>query len=239
MAAARPTEALGDAPADRAENLPPAKAALARAIAAVKRAREDLEAAQQPVDKLVYARAAATQTEAAELRGEIARLRAAHAAEIDRWVEAGSDGKRPMPAAELVPLERALGATAGAAREAEVRFPAAQRDYVRAAERARHAISAREQATWPAAAEAAEATFGELEQAIAAARSAEARLLSLVYALREAGAGADDDGNAALAAAAKMEQRVIAARRRSAPGIDPAPGRRLLERLRSDPAATF
>ena len=120
-----------------------------------------------------------------------------------------------------------------------MRFPAAQQDYVRAAEHARHAISMREQAIWPAATEAAEATFGELEQAIAAAQSAEARLLSLVHALREAGARAGEDGNAALAAAAKIEQRVIAARRRSAPRIDPAPGRRLLERLRSDACATF
>jgi hypothetical protein len=98
--------------------LPSARAALACAIAGANRAQEDLEAAQQPVDKLAYARAAATQREAAELRGEIARLRAAHEAEIDSWVEAGSDGKRPAPAAELVPLERALGAIAGAAREA-------------------------------------------------------------------------------------------------------------------------
>ena len=239
MVAARPTEALGDAPADRAENLPPAKAALASAIAAAKRAQEDLDAAQQPVDKLAYARAAATQREAVELRGEIARLRAAHAAEIDRWVEAGSDGKRPMPAEELVPLERALGAIAGAAREAEMRFPAGHRDYVRAAEHLRHAISAREQAIWPAATEAADPTFGELEQAMAAAQSAEARLLSLVHALREAGACAGDEGNAAFAEAAKIEQRVIAARRRSAPRIHPAPGRRLLERLRSDACATF
>jgi hypothetical protein len=43
---ARATEALGDAPADRVENLPPAKPALAGAIAAVKRVDEDLEAAQ-------------------------------------------------------------------------------------------------------------------------------------------------------------------------------------------------
>jgi hypothetical protein len=98
--------------------LPSARAALACAIAGANRAQEDLAAALQPVDKLAYARAAATQREAAELRGEIARLRAAHEAEIDSWVEAGSDGKRPAPAAELVPLERALGAIAGAAREA-------------------------------------------------------------------------------------------------------------------------
>ena len=120
-----------------------------------------------------------------------------------------------------------------------MRFPAVDRDYVRAAERARHTNSACEQAVWPAATEAADPTFGELEQAIAAAQSAEARLLSLVHALREAGACAGDKGNAALAAAAKLEQRVIATRRRRAPRIDPAPGRGLIERLRSDAAATF
>jgi hypothetical protein len=120
-----------------------------------------------------------------------------------------------------------------------VRFPATQRDYVRAAEQARRAISMRERAISHAATEAAEATFGELEQAIAAAQSAEGRLLSLVHALREAGACTGDEGNAALAAAAKIEQRVIATRRRRASRIDPAPGRGLLERLRSDAAATF
>jgi hypothetical protein len=120
---ARSTEELGDAPADRAENLPPAKAALARAIAAVEQAQKELEAAQRPVDKLAYARGAATQREATELRNEIARLRAAHEMEINRWVEAGGDGERPAPSAELVPLERALGAIATAAREAELRFP--------------------------------------------------------------------------------------------------------------------
>ena len=104
MVAGCPTEELRYAPSDGAENLPPAKAALASAIAAVRRAQEDLEAAQQPVDKLAYARAAATQREAAELRSEIARLRAAHEAEIDRWVDAGGDGKRPAPPEELVPL---------------------------------------------------------------------------------------------------------------------------------------
>ena len=97
----------------------------------------------------------------------------------------------------------------------------------------------REQAAWPAAAEAAAATFGELQQAIAAAQSAEAQLLSLVHALREAGARAGEDGTAALAAAAKIEQRLIAVRRGAAPRIGPAPGRRLLERLRSDAAATL
>ena len=113
---------------------------LATAIAAVNQAQKQLEAAQQPVDKLAYARAAATLREAAELRGEIALLRAAHEAEINRWVEAGGEGNRPHPTAELVPLERALGAIAAAAREAEVRFPAVNDDFARTAEHVRHAM---------------------------------------------------------------------------------------------------
>jgi hypothetical protein len=124
MATARPTEKLRDASTNRVKDLPPATAALRTAIAAVNQAQKQLEAAQQPVDKLAYARAAATLREAAELRSGIARLRAAHEAEINRWVEAGGHGNRPEPSAELVPLERALGTIAAAAREAEVRFPA-------------------------------------------------------------------------------------------------------------------
>src|SRR5438874_129076 len=178
MVTARPTEKFRDASTNRVNDLPLARAALAAAIAAVNQAQKQLEAAQQPVDKLAYARAAATLREAAELRSGIARLRAAHEAEIDRWVEAGGDGNRPEPSAELVPLERALGTITAAAREAEVRFPAVNDDFVRAAERVRHATRAREQAIFAATTEAAERTFGELERAIAAAQLAEARLLS-------------------------------------------------------------
>jgi hypothetical protein len=150
------------------------------------------------------------------LRGEIARLRAVHEAEINRWVEAGGDGNRPAPAAELVPLERALGAIAAAAREAEVRFPTANDNFGRAAERLRQATRAREQAIWPAAAEAAEPIFGELARAIAAAQSAEARLLSLVFGLREAAMRAGENGNAAYAGAAAIEQRIRSAMPRPA-----------------------
>jgi hypothetical protein len=237
MVSAGPAERLGDLPTDRAKDLPPATVALAAAIAAVNQAQKQLEAAQQPVDKLAYARAAATLLEAAELRGEIARLRAAHEAEINRWVEAGGEGDRPQPAAELVPLERALGAITAAAREAEARFPAANDDFVRAAERVRHATRARDQAVFAAATEAAEATFDELERAIAAAQLAEARLLSLVFGLREAGARAGDGENAAYLGAERIQSRIIATKRRSAPRVDPAHGRSLIERLRLDAAA--
>jgi hypothetical protein len=82
-----------------------------------------------------------------------------HAPQINRWVEAGGDGNRPEPSTELVPLKRALGTIAAAAREAEVRFPAVNDDFVRAAERVRHATRAREQAIFAAATEAAEPTL--------------------------------------------------------------------------------
>jgi hypothetical protein len=75
----------------------------------------------------------------------------------------------------------------------------------------------REQAIWPAATEAAEPIFDELERAIAAVQSAEARLLSLAFGLREAAVRTGDNGNAAYAGAAAIEQRIIATRRHRAP----------------------
>jgi hypothetical protein len=99
--------------------------------------------------------------------------------------------------------------------------------YARAARR-------REKAIWPAAAEVAEPKFGELALAIAAARSAEARPSCLIFGLREAGVRAGDDGNAAYPGAAKIEERLIAMRRRSVPPVDLTHGRSLIERLRLD-----
>jgi hypothetical protein len=66
---------------------------------------------------------------------------------------------------------------------------------------------------------------------------AEARLLSLVFGLREAGARAGEDHNAAHPGAEKIERRILTTKRRSAPRVDPAHGRLLIERLRLDAAA--
>jgi hypothetical protein len=106
-----------------------------------------------------------------------------------------------------------------------------------AAEQTRKSLVEREGAIWPATIEAADSVFRQLERALAATQTAEGRLLSLVCALREAAARADDDGNGALAAASKIEERIIAIKRRGAPRVDPALGRSLIERLRLDPGA--
>src|SRR5262249_57051688 len=95
MLRARLNGEVGDVPADRTEALPPAKAPLALAIAAVNRAREELEAAQEPIDTLAHARAAATPREAPELRSGTAGLRAAHKREINLWAEPGRTGLNP------------------------------------------------------------------------------------------------------------------------------------------------
>jgi hypothetical protein len=121
------------------------------------------------------------------------------------------------------------------AREAEVRFPAVNDDFVRAAERVRHQRGRANRQYSPPRPK--EPTFGELQQAIAAAQLVEARLLSLVFGLREAGVRADDGENAAYAGAAKIEERIVATKRRRAPGVDPAHGRSLIERLRLDATA--
>ena len=210
MLSARLCREVADLPPDDAAALPPAKAALAHAIAALNRAQEELEEAQKPVDKLAHARAGATLHEAAELRSEIARLRAEHEAELNAWVDAGGNGKRPPPPAELVPLERALGRIAAAARKAEIRFPLAY-NVMTATERIRSSMLERDRELRPATVDAADPTLRAFEQAVTVAQSAAGRLLGLVGALREAALRAGDDGRDAYAAAAKIEERMNAA----------------------------
>jgi hypothetical protein len=60
--------------------------------------------------------------------------------------------------------------------------------------------------------------------------------MSLVFALRESGSRADD-GNGAPAAAARIEQLLIATRRRRPPRTDMTLGRSSLARLQSDATA--
>lgn len=228
---------IGDQPPQHVDALPPARAALAEAIAAVIRAQHDLEVAEKPVERLARARAAVTLGEAAALRAEIPRLRAAHESELDVWLDAGGSGERPELPAELKPIELALGKIAAAAREAEARFPTINADHVTAAERARNSVVERDRALWPASVEAADRTLRDLGQAILGVQSAEGQLFGLVSALREAAARAGDDGHGALAAAAKIEEQIIAARRHGAPRIDPTRGRSLIERLKLDPLA--
>jgi Rad3-related DNA helicase len=193
-----------------------------------------MEQAQHPVNRLDQIMAAATCREAADIRAEIARLRDTHEAEVADWVEAGATGARPTPSAELLAAERRLGEIAGKVAEAQTVIPIAQEDYVAAAERARNVMRERDQALWPAAAEAAEPMLEELEQAIEGVLHLEAPLHSLISALREIGHRDPTNGNGALGAAERVEKAIVTAHRRPAARSDVAIGHSFLDRLRSD-----
>lgn len=234
-----PSQALTEKSCTQTAPLSPAKALLAHAIEALNEAQGRLHQAQNPVIETDRIRAAATSREAAELRAAIHRLRNAHEAELAAWVDAGADGVRPIAAGELLDAERRLGGIAGAAGEAEAQVSIAEEGYAGAAAHVHKASADRDRALWPAAIEAAGPVLGELGQAVTAVLGLEARLRSLVSALREAGNRDAVNGNGALAAAASIESGIQAARRLPALARDAAPGRSLIERLRSDARAAL
>jgi hypothetical protein len=221
----------------QATPLPPARAALARAIETLDVACRRMEQAQHPVNRLDQIMAAATCREAADIRAEIARLRETHEAEVAGWVDSGAQGTRPTPSAELLAAERLLGEIAEKVRQAETEIPIAQEDYAAAAERTRNAMRERDHALWPAAAEVAEPVLGELEHAIGGVLDIEARLHNLISALREIGHRDPTNGNGALGAAERVEKAIVTAHRRPGAPIDAAIGHSFLDRLRIDPLA--
>jgi hypothetical protein len=223
----------------QAAPLSPARALLAQAIEALNEAHGRLHQAQNPASETERIRAAASCREAAELRAAIQRLRSAHEAELAAWVDAGADGVRPMAAGELLDAERRLGGIAGAAGAAEAQVSLADEGYAGAAARVHKAAEDRDRTLWPAAVEAAGPVLDELGRAVTAVLGLEARLRSLVSALREAGNRDAVNGNGALAAASSIESGIQAARRLPALARDAAPGRSLIERLRSDARATL
>jgi hypothetical protein len=217
----------------------PGAARLAQAIEGLDQARRRLRNAQKPISKLEQIRSAAVVQEAAELRAETIRLRAAHNEEIADWVNSGSEGDRPVAPDHLVIAEKRLGEIVAGMGDAKTQLAIAREGYAGAAERVQRAAAQREQSLWPAAIEAAGDVLREMERAVATVLSCEVGLRSLASALREAGnhSGAKDHG--AHAAASKIVEQRQAARRRPTAAYDSRPGRSLLERLRSDAHATL
>lgn len=217
----------------------PGAARLAQAIEGLGQAQQRLQTAQKPISKLEEIRSAAVVQEAAELRAETTRLRAAHNSEIADWVNSGSKGDRPAAPVHLVAAEKRLGEIVAGMGDTETQLAIAREGYAGAAERVQQAVAEREQALWPAAIEAAGDVLREMERAVATVLSCEVRLRSLASALREAGNHSGANGRGAHAAASKLDEERQAVRRRPAAAYDSKAGRVLLERLRSDAHATL
>jgi hypothetical protein len=214
--------------------LSPQRAALAEAIGRFLSARQRLEHAQNGLVTLERPPASVSSRNAGELCADMTRLH-----EITRWLGARSGDARPSLAGELKEAESWLGEVAGVAATAEQRLSAAERGYVDAAPAAREAHHARDCAVWATAVDAAGPALRRLERTVAAVYERDARLRSLIVALREIGNRNTEENRGALAAAEAIERALNLARRQTPRNADPRGARSLIERLQTDPLATL
>lgn len=221
-----------------AEPLTPARAELARLIALLDAAVTAAERARQPVDRLAAIKSRATALEAEELRHELDRLRQQDAAAIRAWLEGGAVGPRPNPSAKTLAAERRYAELTRAAKEAGSTLPVAEHTLDEALRQLKALTMERDCAVLAASVEAAKPVLTELERMIADACALEARLWSLIDALRQIGWTAND-ATAALSAAERIEKAVATVRRRRGDLGNRPDGRRLLEALKTDPAAAL
>jgi hypothetical protein len=169
------------------------------------------------------------------LHDKALRLRAADAEIFGTGSEPASEGGLLPQALET---EKRIARLADCAADADRRLPAARSQYAAAAERLRRALEQRETALWAAAVEAASPECLRLESAIRSVLAIEARLQSLVLALREAG-NREPEARGALSAAEKIEVMLREIRRRPEQRVDMEVGRSLISRLHADPQAAL
>jgi hypothetical protein len=151
-------------------------------------------------------------------------------------VDGGAVGPRPQPRDETLATERRYAEIARSANEVRATLPAAQQSLAEALQRLRAVTTERDEAIFAASVEACEPALAELDETIVHVRTIEARLRSLVAALRLVGWNSGDS-TTALSAAERVEKRIADARRRRGVPADNESGRRLLELLKTDPAA--
>jgi hypothetical protein len=119
-------------PAPSAPAASPARAALASAIASVTSASAALERAQQPIERLTRLIA-----EHDSLTTKLADLRAVEEERLTAWLIAGSAGPRPVPAQEIVEIEREVQIGSADQLAAKKALDSLQPDVARAATRVR------------------------------------------------------------------------------------------------------
>ncbi len=209
MAEFRPMSLARSANADAPVALSPARDRLGKAIAALAFAQHGLEDATTPVRRLD-----AVLAEAERLNRELACLQCNDEAELGRWIAEGGVSARPQPSAATVAANANLAALAPEVRAVSSALPAARAAQEAAAERVRLAAAERDAALDAVAVEAASLAAGELTETLNRALAVEARIHSLREALGRAKAAAGVPRNSDA-------------------------GRRLLDALARDPAATL
>jgi hypothetical protein len=212
--------------ADASVALSPARERLGQAIAAFALAQRDLEDATMPVRRLD-----AVLAEAERLDRELARLQCEDESELGRWIAEGGSGTRPQPSAATLAADASLVALAPEVRAVSSALPAATAVQETAAERVRLAAAERDTALDAVAVEAASLAAGELTDLLNRALTVEARIHSLREALSTRVSG--------LAAGEKINGTVRQAKAAAGVPRNSDAGRRLLDALAHDPAATL
>jgi len=226
MAEFRPMSLARSANADAPVALSPARDRLGKAIAALAFAQHGLEDATTPVRRLD-----AVLAEAERLNRELACLQCNDEAELGRWIAEGGVSARPQPSAATVAANANLAALAPEVRAVSSALPGARAAQEAAAERVRLAAAERDAALDAVAVEAASLAAGELTETLNRALAVEARIHSLREAL-----GARTSG---LAASEKINGAVRRAKAAAGVPRNSDAGRRLLDALARDPAATL
>jgi hypothetical protein len=226
MAEFHPMSLTRSTDADAPVALSPARDRLGQAIAALAFAQRDLEGATTPIRRLE-----AVLAEAERLNRELACLQCNDEAELGRWIAEGGDSARPRPSDATAAADASLAALAPEVRAVSAALPAARAAQEAAAERVRLAAAERDAALDAVAVEAASLAAGELTEALNRALTVEARIHSLREAL-----GARTSG---LAASEKINGAVRQARAAAGVPRNSDAGRRLLDALARDPAATL
>ena len=206
--------------------LSPARDRLGQAIAALALAQRDLEDATTPVRRLD-----AVLAEAERLNRELACFQSEDEAELGQWIAQGSFSTRPQPSAATVAANASLVALAPEVRAVSSALPAARAAQEAAAERVRLAAAERDAALDAVAVEAASVAARELTEMLNRALAVEARIHSLREAL-----GVRPGG---LAASEKITGTVRQAKAAAGVLRNSDAGRRLLDALALDPAATL
>jgi len=226
MAEVQPVRLARLADEDVAVTLSPARDRLRMAIAALAAAQRDLEDAAAPVRRLD-----AVLAEAERLKRELAGARDEDQAALGRWIAQGGVGDRPQPSVTAVAADASLGELAPEVRAVASALPAARTDQEAAAERVGLAAAERDAALHAVAVEVAAAAADELTEALNRALRVEAKIHSVREAL-----SAHTDG---LPASEKINAALRQAKAAAGVPRNADAGRRLLELLADDPAATL
>ena len=206
--------------------LSPHRDALRGAQRRLAEARAAVEAAHGPLRRLDERRA-----EQRELRAELAGHRRARAAAVGEWIAGGAEGDRPAGDPRMVGLEQRVVELSRDAGAIHTIYAAAQ---ARAAAASGNVVAAGADlavAVANAAVEAADGVIAEYKARLRLALMCKARVESLIAALM------GEQNTSATGAAIRLREALVEARRAVEVPRDGESGRRLLERLATDPEA--